>query len=686
MDKDMGLKWKLPEKPECFFGRERELKSLEKMLHEDGAGTVFVQGIGGIGKSALVAQYAYEHRVDYEVIVYANCVAGIKQMIVSDTEFPMKNMIRNNYDEYFVETEEEYFDRKFECLKATIDERVLLIVDNYTYEEDEVFEQFLELPCQKIITTRRKCQITEGQSLSLGVIGSLSTLEQIFTHYYFPKEEEKEAIRTIIRKVGGHTLAVERIAKQMAEQTGSVQEILTLLQDKQWDMQDEKGILEILSTILHVKELDELQKEVLCFMCFVPYSGISKEELVKRGGQGTHVAILKLLQSSLLKQIELDIVTLHPVLADTIMEELQPDWRKISVFIDSIVSDMENDDTPIKQIEWLLLIVENMFRMFGTENYEAVPLLVAVSHVMEKRYEKYSIAIGMIKQAEVLQEKKIQHLRGVVTTYQSAGDKQEACENGKKLICKEEQIRIEIIRRVGDIYYRAEEYHNALEYYMKLNMYGEMDVHCDIAKVYAKVSEYRKAIEYVESGIKIKINREGPDSVSLVKYYLMLAKIYYKNGDSKMCQQYMEEAKKIATTKMDSQMLSGFYYENAMMLKEMNRLEEALESDQLCFVLRKKIYGEDHLLVLRAYSAMAVDYYRLGDYVSALECSLREITLRKKMRRVKKRLYMSVSRLIGFVDVEQLPLDTQEQLKLFMTDFNRIIRENPQEATELLRQ
>lgn len=685
MDKDSVLKWKLPEKPECFYGRERELKALEKMLHEDGAMTVFVQGIGGIGKSDLVAQYAYAHRVDYQVIVYANCVAGIKNMIVSDTEFPMKNMIRNNYDEYFVETEDEYFERKFEYLKATVDDRVLLIVDNYNYEQDEAFEQFLELPCQKIITTRKNWSIKDCQVLTLRCIEDMGALEHIFIHYYLPKEAEKNAIRAIIKKVGGHTLLVERIAKLMAEQTISVQEILALLEEKEWNMQDERDVLEILSSILHVNELDEVQKEVLCFLCFVPYSGISKEELVTRGGQGTHAAILKLLQSSLIKQVELDIVTLHPVLADAVMAELQPDWKKIEVFVDSIVCDMENDDTPIKQIEWLLLIVENMFRMFGTDGYEAIPLLVAVSHVMEKRYEKYGIAIGMIKKAENLQEQKIQSLKDVLST-EAEGDKQGGYENCKNAICKEERIRIEIIHKIGDIYYRAEKYHNALEYYMKLNAYGEMDVHCDIARVYAKVSEFRKAIDYVETGIKIKINREGPDSVSLVKYYMMLAKIYNKNGDKKMCQQYMEEAKRIATAKMDSQMLSNFYYENAMMLKEMNQTAEALKNDQLCFTLRKKIYGEKHLLVLRAYSAMAVDYYRLGDYESALECSLREIALRKQIHRVKKRLYMSVSRLIGFVNVEQLPMDTQEQLRLFMTDFNRIIRENPQEATELLRQ
>lgn len=87
-----------------------------------------------------------------------------------------------------------------------------------------------------------------------------------------------------------------------------------------------------------------------------------------------------------------------------------------------------------------------------------------------------------------------------------------------------------------------------------------------------------------------------------------------------------------------------------------------------------------------SYAAMSVDYYRLGDYVSALECSLREIKIRKRLRRVKKRLYMSVSRLLGYVEVSNLPEDMQTELKNFMSDFNWIIKENPQEGQEMLRQ
>ena len=103
-------------------------------------------------------------------------------------------------------------------------------------------------------------------------------------------------------------------------------------------------------------------------------------------------------------------------------------------------------------------------------------------------------------------------------------------------------------------------------------------------------------------------------------------------------------------------------------------------------MLRIKVYGMEHLSVIRSFASMSVDYYRLEDYVSALECTLREIQLRKKMRRDKIRLYLSVTRLVGYVDTDALPMDTQEELKVFMHDFKRILKENPKQASDMLSQ
>lgn len=691
MDKDISLKWKMPEKPECFFGRETELETLEQFFSKDNK-TVFIQGIGGIGKSELAAAYAIKHRADYDVIVFANCVSNIKTMIASDTEIPLENMRRNTFDEYFLETESEYFVRKFEAMKDAIKEQTLLIVDNFNQNGDEYLDELLKLPCYKIITSRNDWSSKQYPVLQLHEIVDERALEKIFGHYYMPiDEQENSQIREIIQRVGGHTLAVEWIAKQLAEQMVTPSEILQILgkhpiTEGAEGEQKERELFDMLSGIFRVDQLDEKEKEVLRFLCFVPYTGISKEDIVRRGRQGTHTAVLKLLRSSWLKQVELDVVTLHPVIAETVIVELKPNWENTKLFFDSIASDLMDDDLPVKQIDSVLVISGRIFRILGMNDPGAVTMLLGVSHALLKRYKKYRDSSDMLQIAYRLQGVIMEDIRVKMALCKEKNTMDVEYSTLKEQLVEATSKQANIMHQIGDIYYMADRSDKALECYMKLSSNPIVDVHCDIAKVYAKANEYRKAAEYVEAGIKIKQRKYGKNELPLIENYLLMAQICSKNGNNRLGQQCIEEAKRIADSQMNKEQQSKFYYNLALLLKDMGRVDEALEYDQVCYALRCKIYGEEHLAVAHSYAAMSVDYYRLEDYVSALECSLREIRIRKRLRRVKKRLYMSVSRLLGYVDVNKLPEDMQSELKAFMSDFNWIVKENPQEGQELLRQ
>lgn len=691
MDKDISLKWKMPEKPECFLGREMELETLEQFLHGDNR-TVFIQGIGGIGKSELAAAYAIEHRADYDVIVFANCVTGLQSMIASDVEFPLENVRRNTFDEYFLETEDEYFIRKFQIIKEIITEKTLLIVDNFNRDEDNYLDEFLTLPCDKIITSRHDWSAKRYPVLRLQEIADELALEKIFEHYYVPADEEEgRQICEIIQKVGGHTLAVEWIAKQLAEQKVTPSEIIHILNQNPLsghleDSKKEQKLFDMLAGIFHVDQLDETEKEVLRALCFVPYTGISKEEIVRRGRKGTHTAVLKLLRSSWLKQVELDVVTLHQVIAETVIMELKPDWENTKTFFNSIVSDLMDDDLPITQIDSLLLIAQRAFRILGMNEPGAIPMLLGVSYALLKRYRKYRDSRDMLQIAYKLQSDMIEAIKVKIALCKEKNVLDAEYSSLKDQLLEATSQKANIMHQIGEIYYLAGKNDKALECYMKLSSNPMVDVHCDIAKVYAKANEYRKAAEYVEAGIKIKQRKYGNNELPLVENYLLMAQICSKNGNNRLGKECLEEAKRIADSQMNKKEQGDFYYDLAVLLKDMGRVDEALDYDQLSFALRSKLYGEEHMLVVYSYAAMSVDYYRLGDYVSALECSLREIRIRKKLRRVRKKLYMSVSRLIGCVEVSKLPEDMQIELKAFMSDFNWMIKENPQEGKEMLRQ
>lgn len=689
LDKDFRLNWKMPEKQECFLGREQEVKELERIF-ECGNKIVFLQGVGGIGKSGIATEYVLRNRGVYDCIVYAQYASDLKALVASDVEIPIENVRRNTLDEYYIESENEYFERKFAILKSIVTENTLIIIDNFNNQEESDLDEFLKLNAKMLFISRFDWSIKKYPVLNVKEIQNTNDIKKIFYHYYMPNSiEEEKAIEEIIQMVSGYTLAVEWIAKQLSERTISAVQMLDTLKKRNATIvssEKEESLFGKLVDVFQMDVLSEEEKEILRYMCFVPYTGISKEELVRRGEAGAHIAVLKLLRSSWLRQISLDVVTLHPVVAEAIRYELNPNWINCNRFIKSVQKDLLDEDLGLEEIERVLKLSENIFETLGMDDYRAVDLLLAVSHVFMKRYHKFDMALGILEKASALQEEKMEHIRTKISLCKQQDVMDLEYNDLKNSLLEEEKIRCNIMCDIGRIRFYSGAYDKALTCFMKVSKSPVADVYCDIAKIYAKVNECQKAIEYVNAGIKMKIQKYGENSVPLIENYLLMVEINNQIMDRRMALKWLDEANKIAKQKMTEEEQSRFYYEYALLLKRMNMVKEALEYDQKTYISRSRLYGENHIEVAKAYAAMAVDYYRLGDYVSALECTLHEVKIRKALRRVKKKLFVSVSRLMNKVDVDELPVETKKLVNEFMTDFNRLMKENPKEGQELLRQ
>lgn len=683
MNRNVKIKWKMPERPECFFGRNLELSQLDFILH-NGANIVFVQGIGGIGKSELVKQYALLSRTQYDVILYAQYVTDFRSLIASDIEFPMENMRRNTIDSFNVELEEEYFERKFKKLSEAITENTLLIIDNYNNPEDELLQKILELNCKMIFTSRCDWSKKKYPVLVVEELKKLVDIQSIFRHYYIPEVDEENVINEIIELLSRHTLSVEWVAKKLAEKKQTPIEIKRALEQKK--NTDGEIVLEKLCEIFHFDCLMEEEKEVLRNLCFIPYTGIEKEEMAKRCNKGAHAAMLRLLRNSMIKQGNLDVITLHPVIEETVLYLIKPSWQNSHVFIESIVRDLKDDDLDINEIDRLISIAERIFRLLGMEDERSVDLIDAVIHVFVWRYKKYDTALGLLEKAISIEEKYIEQLQVKLSLCKEQNLMDISYNELKSKLFEAEEKNCNLQKEYGTLKYKMERYEEALACFMKLSKNPLVDVYCDIAKIYKKVNEYQKAIQYVKVGIKMKERKYQENHIPIVENYFLMADLYFCLEDKRNAMEWMEQAEEVANTQMSIEEKGDFYAKYASYLRNANMLEEALDYDQKAYVIKRKFYGENHMEVAKAYAAMSVDYYRLGDYISALECTLREIQVRKKLRHIKLSLYISVSRLVQFIDMAELSQETQLELEKFMSEFNRIIKENPIEGTEMMRQ
>ena len=185
-----------------FCGRDAELDELHSMVLDNSC--VIITGIAGIGKSELVRAYAQKHRSEYAHFGYYFYKGRLKTIIANIFSNP-------------VIMDENLRYRKNLELLSSLGKSVLLIIDNInaTPEEDECFDDLLELDCKIILTSHKhyddlctyELQIFRSREYALELIGK----------FYDYQENDKSRLHQIMLDVGFHTYCIELCARMMSK-------------------------------------------------------------------------------------------------------------------------------------------------------------------------------------------------------------------------------------------------------------------------------------------------------------------------------------------------------------------------------------------------------------------------------------------------------------------------------------
>ena len=201
--------WNVPNRNADFTGREVILEKLHDDLAGDGTAVVLaraVYGLGGVGKTQLVLEYAHRFQADYDLIWWIDAEQPLEiSLALADLAGRLGLPTSDNAAESAAAA--------LEQLRRGVAGRWLLIFDNA--EDPEDLAAFLPAGSGHIIiTSRNRAWTRHAGPVELDVFSQRESVVHLLRHV--PGLDDLDATR-VSRAVGDLPLAIEQAAAWLAE-------------------------------------------------------------------------------------------------------------------------------------------------------------------------------------------------------------------------------------------------------------------------------------------------------------------------------------------------------------------------------------------------------------------------------------------------------------------------------------
>lgn len=221
-----------PIKNSCFVGRSDEVETIIEILLK--RHIVLINGVGGIGKTALAKKIYFDYENEYKHIAWIEFKNSWTESLLSsifsvDYNFPERS------------TENEKYEIVFRFL-SNLKGNVLIIIDNFNTIEPGDLSDIFKLSNADIIITSR-CQPV-GIPIYTLEPPSGEDCKKIFKENYLFSDtltfEEDLIIEDIIKRSQRYTLAIELIAKSICHANKSISEFWNELKMQNYQLKELK--------------------------------------------------------------------------------------------------------------------------------------------------------------------------------------------------------------------------------------------------------------------------------------------------------------------------------------------------------------------------------------------------------------------------------------------------------------
>ena len=311
-----------------FLGREAETQWIRERLTGSTAGCSFVVGMGGIGKSTLVRQ-SIRQSDSMDSVLYLDFLGSIEKTICDDYAVHI-NAVQKDASE----TDTAYFDRKLGVLRELgRGKNCVLVIDNYTGDESNALPKLLQLGWHILFLTRDRSLAEGYDALEIGPICEDDLLTLFCKNIGHELDaEERRGAASIIRDVGGHTLVIELIAKQIGSPVCSLSirqaakiaansGFSNIAEEKVGYQRDnilyQNTIKQIISSLFSVETLSEFQRTILKTLSLFGRTGVSVDGLCEMLELKNREEISALYHQGWI-YVEDAVITMHPVIGEVV--------------------------------------------------------------------------------------------------------------------------------------------------------------------------------------------------------------------------------------------------------------------------------------------------------------------------------------------------------------------------------
>lgn len=602
-----------------FVGREAELADLAKKLGDPGSRQIFVTGLGGMGKTALVKRFCADYTGGkvYFALFQNNFTDTVALQMAQGLPGDPNRKPDPKQDYHAV----------LELLRSCGPEDIL-VIDNADEPEgnfsklkaDPAWGELTKLPLRLIITTR--CSV--DRAVEAGAMAKES-LREIFDNHGLTRlpASKKDAL---IGAVRGHTMTVDLMARTLKHNRSlSVEKLLeamgkgTLPEQKYRpvgvDRDGDSSQAQIyvhLKNLFHVAKLSENDRKLLRWAVLLPEGGMKLEYLLD--------ALPEELKTQPDAQIdrcwlsfdrETELVTLHPVLRLVCREELQPNDENCREFLKSVWRQFSRTQyDAVKYRQFAELFSRAAEQLPDTEADWAIR-----AGVLWDQVGLAANAHRHVEQAVQRLEETMPGSRELATAYINAGNTSGA---------------------LGD-HRKAQEYlQKALAIWVKVLPKDHPNLaasYNSIGVTSGALGDHDKALKYQLRALKIREKVLPKDHPDLAISYHNVGSTYGDLGDYDKAKKYQLKALAILEKVLpgDHPDLALSYNNVGSTYDALGDHNKALEYELKALEIREKVLPGDHPDLALSYANISVTYGNMGNHVKELEYDLQALAICEKV-------------------------------------------------------